>query len=215
MSAPAAALLQVQGLRFAYAGQAPIASDWSISITGGVTLLQGDTGSGKTTLLRCLSGDLPAAGLLTLDGAQLGIDRDAYRRRLFKHPLLSDRGADACEPLTARACTALLGEEDAGFDATEWEMLVAGFALVPHLDKPLYMLSTGSKRKVWLAAGLASGRALVLLDEPGAALDSASIRCLHAALGRRSQRRDAAVIVASAEPLDGIELAAVIRLPLR
>jgi hypothetical protein len=43
------------------------------------------------------------------------------------------------------------------------------------MDKKLFMLSTGSKRKVWLAAGFASGADLLLLDEPFAALDAPSI----------------------------------------
>jgi energy-coupling factor transporter ATP-binding protein EcfA2 len=55
--------------------------------------------------------------------------------------------------------------------------LTEALDLTPHLEKPLYMLSTGSKRKVWLAAALASGATLTLLDEPFAAPDKSSIRC--------------------------------------
>jgi ABC-type transport system involved in cytochrome c biogenesis ATPase subunit len=44
--------------------------------------------------------------------------------------------------------------------------LIDGFGLQPHLDKPLYMLSTGSKRKVWLSAALAAGAPLTLIDQP-------------------------------------------------
>ncbi|MEP7101000.1 MAG: ATP-binding cassette domain-containing protein, partial [Burkholderiales bacterium] len=117
-----------------------------MTIDAGVTLVHGDTGSGKSTLLRCLSGDLGAAGRLTLAGVRLDADRAAYRRNL----LLSDPSTDAFDQVTARVCTASLCEGDAGFDAAEWQTLVDGFALKPQLDKPLYMLSTGSKRKVWL-----------------------------------------------------------------
>ena len=53
--------------------------------------------------------------------------------------------------------------------------LIQAFELTPHLEKPLYMLSTGSKRKVWLAAAFASGAAVTLLDQPFAALDKASV----------------------------------------
>jgi ABC-2 type transport system ATP-binding protein len=215
MSEPAAPILVVLGLHFAYPTQPPLASGWSAAIGPGVTLLHGDTGSGKSTLLRCLAGELPAAGRLTLAGVRLDADREAYRRRVFPHPLLINPPTDVDDQATARACTVALSDGDVGFDAGEWQDLVDGFALTPHLDKPLYMLSTGSKRKVWLAAALASGRALVLLDEPAGALDAASVRCLRAALGRRTQRRDAAVVVASAERLEGIDLAAVIGLPLR
>jgi len=51
--------------------------------------------------------------------------------------------------------------------------------LAEHADKAMYMLSSGSKRKVSWVAALACGADLVLMDEPFAALDLASIRKLH------------------------------------
>ena len=78
----------------------------------------------------------------------------------------------------------------------------------------MYMLSTGSKRKVWLAAALAGGRALTLFDEPTGGLDAASIACLWRALGGIAQRADRAVVIASAERIDRVPLAATIELPL-
>ena len=186
-------------------------SGWSARIGAGVTLLHGDTASGKSTLLRVLAGALPATGRLVLAGASLDTEPDAYRRNVF----LCEPATDAFEQVTARACTHSLSAGDAAFDAAEWHTLVEGFALSPHLDKPLYMLSTGSKRKVWLAAALASGRALTLLDEPTGGLDAGSIRCLWSALGRVADGRDRAVIVASAERIDRVPLAATIELPLR
>ncbi len=50
-----------------------------------------------------------------------------------------------------------------------------GLGLAPHLDKGLFMLSAGTRRKVWLAAAFASGAPVTLLDLPFAALDKASI----------------------------------------
>ncbi len=202
-------ILSVDALSFAYTGRPPLVAGWSVAIGSGVTLLHGDTGSGKSTLLRCLSGDLPAAGRLVLAGVRLDQDRAAYRRELF----LCDPATDAFDQVSARACAAALCDGDAGLDRDEWQTLVEGFALTPQLDKPLYMLSTGSKRKVWLAAALASRRALILLDEPGGALDAASIRCLRLALGRCARRAHQAVIVASAERYEGIALAGLIALP--
>ena len=203
-------LLDLHDLGFAYAGQAPLVSGWTTRIGAGVTLLHGDTASGKSTLLRVLAGALPATGCLTLAGARLDTEPDTYRRNVF----LCEPATDAFDPITARACTASLTAFDAAFDATAWQALVEGFALVPHLDKPLYMLSTGSKRKVWLAAALASGRALTLLDEPTGGLDAASIRCLWNALARLADRADRAVIIASAERIERVPLAATIELPL-
>ena len=107
----------------------------------GVTLLYGDTGSGKSTLLRVIAGALPpASGRLTLAGARLDAEPEAYRRNVF----FCDPAAEAFDQLTARACTATLSEGDVGFDAALWQVLVEGFSLVPDIDKQMYMLSTGS-----------------------------------------------------------------------
>jgi energy-coupling factor transporter ATP-binding protein EcfA2 len=53
--------------------------------------------------------------------------------------------------------------------------LINGLSLTPHAGKPLYKLSTGSKRKFLLAGAFASGAMVTLLDEPFSALDKASI----------------------------------------
>ena len=86
--------------------------------------------------------------------------------------------------------------------------------MTPHIDKPMYMLSTGSKRKVWLASALASGRALTLLDEPTSALDAGSVRCLWRVLGERVNTGERAIVIASAERIDQVPLAGTIELPL-
>ena len=176
-----------------------------------MTLLHGDTGSGKSTLLRLLAGALPATGgRLTLAGVHLDEDARAYQRAVF----FCDPTTDAFDQRTARDTTTLLSAGDAHFSATCWQGLIDGFALSAHLDKPMYMLSTGSKRKVWLAAALASGRALVLLDEPTGALDAASVGCLWAELTRFAGPAERAIVVASAERIDRVPLAGVIELPL-
>ena len=204
------AILLVQALNFAHDGEPALVRDWSATIGAGVTLLHGDTGSGKSTLLRLLAGVLPARGRLTLAGVRFDEDAAAYRRHVF----FCDSATDAFDQRSARDTTALLGAGDTHFNANQWQGLVEGFALAPHLDKLMYMLSTGSKRKVWLAAALASGRALVLLDEPTGGLDAASISCLWSALTRCAQRSDQAVIVASAERTEQVPLAGSIELPL-
>lgn len=202
------AVLEIRNLSFAYPGQASIVTDWTAAIGPGVTLLHGDTGSGKSTLLRVLAGTLAAGGQLALDGVRLDEDAEGYRRRIF----FVDPSTDAFDPLTVGACTAALRAGDAQFDEAAWLRLVDGFALAPHLEKSMYMLSTGSKRKVWLAAALASSRPLVLLDEPTGGLDAASTRCLWSALAEKTRSR--AVVVASGERIDTVPLAATIALPL-
>nr|WP_278879101.1 ATP-binding cassette domain-containing protein [Variovorax paradoxus] len=216
MNAPTSpAILQLHDLGFSYPGQPALATGWCASLGEGVTLLHGDTGSGKSTLLRVIAGALPSAsGTLTLAGVRLDAEPEAYRRNVF----FCDPAAEAFDQLTARACTATLSEGDAGFDAALWQALVEGFSLAPHIEKPMYMLSTGSKRKVGLAAALASGRPLVLLDEPEGALDARSIGCLWQAVASRAGRAGHAIVIASSARLDHVPkvpLAGCIELPLR
>lgn len=210
MTLPTApAVLDIRGLHFAYPGEPPLVSDWTHAIGPGVTLLYGDTGSGKSTLLRVLSGDLPAEGRLTLRGVDLDRDPGAYRRQVF----FVDPVTQAFDPVTGLACTATLRDGDAAFDDARWQSLVEGFGLAPHIEKPMYMLSTGSKRKVWLAAALASSRALILLDEPTGALDAGSVRRLWAAIAEVADQPGRAVVIGSYERIDRVTLAATIELP--
>lgn len=208
---PSSALLQIDALGFAYPGQPAIASNWSASVGPGVTLLYGDTGAGKSALLQVIAGALPAIGRLSVAGASLGTSPEAYRRNVF----FVDPSTDRFDQATVRDCTAALREGDAGFSDARWQALVEGFSLTPHLEKSMFMLSTGSRRKVWLAAALASSRPLVLLDEPTAALDAGSVRCLWRSLCELTEAgTQRAFLVASAEHIEAVPLAATITLPL-
>lgn len=202
-------LLQTENLQFAYPGEPPLLRGWSAGIGPGVTQLFGDTGSGKSTLLRIIAGVLKATGRLTLDGVDLDTAREAYLGNVF----YVDPATDRFDDITGHACTETLRAGDAGFDATRWQALIDTFNLAEHIAKPMYMLSTGSKRKVWLAAALASGRQLILLDEPTGGLDGPSVRALWASLGAFAASADRAVVVASSERIERVPLAAVIALP--
>ncbi|PIF78887.1 ABC transporter family protein [Variovorax sp. 54] len=204
-------LLEIQNLHFAYPDQPALANGWSATVGEGVTLMYGDTGSGKSTLLRVLAGQQPAsAGQLRAAGVALDAEPEAYRRQVF----FCEPASEGFDQLSAQACTALLGEGDAGFDQAEWLRLVEAFSLAPHLEKQMFMLSTGSRRKVGLAAALASGRPVVLLDDPVGALDARSIHGLWQAIERRIAQPGRAVVVASSERITEVPLAASIELPL-
>ncbi|MEB0012169.1 ATP-binding cassette domain-containing protein [Glaciimonas sp. Gout2] len=134
--------------------------------------MRGGEGSGKTTLLRLLAGELPAAkGDLEINGVKLVDQPAAYRRQVF----WIDMRSDAFDQMTPVAYFASLHALYPGFDQVLLADLIDGLSLAPHLEKNLYMLSTGSKRKVWLAAAFAAGAAVTLLDDPFAALDKGSI----------------------------------------
>jgi energy-coupling factor transporter ATP-binding protein EcfA2 len=82
--------------------------------------------------------------------------------------------------------------------------LVEGLSLGEHQHKPLYMLSTGSKRKVWLAAAFAAGAPVTLLDVPFASLDKASIRFVTEQLCQQAKVATRAWVFADYEAPSGL-----------
>ncbi len=68
--------------------------------------------------------------------------------------------------------------------------------LHPHLEKKLYMLSTGSRRKVALAGLLVSGATVTCLDQPYAALDLASIKVIREFLNDMADHANRSWVVA-------------------
>lgn len=147
-------LLCVEQLHFAWPGAAPLFDGLSLQAGPGLTWVCGDEGVGKTTLLALIAGALaPQAGRLEAAGTDRARDPDGYRRQVFwvdprstEHDAMP--GAGYLEA-AARHWPAL--DEDLLADCVD------GFGLDEHLHKPLYMLSTGSRRKLWLCAALASG----------------------------------------------------------
>jgi len=89
---------------------------------------------------------------------------------------------------------------------------IEGLSLAPHLDKPLFALPTGSRRKVLMAAALASQATVTLLDQPFMALDRPSIDYLLGVLAEAAQHPHRAWVVADYEAPMGVALARVIEL---
>lgn len=202
------ALLQARTLCFSWPGRT-LFSDWSADIPAGVSLVRGDDGSGKSTLLRLLAGQLPLdTGDLSIHGTALRAAPEAYRAQLF----FTDPRTDIFDALTPVQFFETQRLYYPGFDAQAMNRMVDGLALGEHMGKQLFMLSTGSKRKVFLAAALASGAALTLLDMPFAALDKPSIACVMAVLEEVASQTGRACVVADYARPDGLRLASVIDL---
>ncbi|MCF8160313.1 MAG: ATP-binding cassette domain-containing protein [Polaromonas sp.] len=168
----ARAALLVDGLSFHYPRQPALFANWSARIFCGLTLLRGGDGSGKTTLLRLLAGDLRAhAGVVRANGVRLQDAPGLYQQQVF----WVDVRSTAFDQITPKDYFKSLTARFARFDSLVLPDLLECLSLVPHLDKSMHMLSTGTRRKVWLAAAFASGAAVTLLDEPFAALDQSAI----------------------------------------
>jgi ABC-type multidrug transport system ATPase subunit len=200
--------LQVEDLCFSYP-QRVVLTHLSVGIPPGVTLVHGGDGSGKSTLLRLLAGELPAqTGTLQVNDIRLGDSAVAYRQQVF----WADPRSETWDQTTPLNYFKSLHRLYPRFDEQLVDELTAGLSLTPHLNKPLYMLSTGSKRKVWLAAAFASGAAVTLLDEPFAALDKASIGFVLELLADAAEHPTRAWVIADYEAPGKVPLAALIEL---
>lgn len=208
---PKNTLLRVDGLAFSYP-QRVLFDGWSACIGPGVTLVRGGEGVGKTSLLRLLAGELAAqAGELQIRGVSLQAQPEDYRGSVF----WIDPRTDVFDAICPNQFFAQQRAKWPGFlpaDAAAWTDLLAGLSLSEHLEKPLYMLSTGSKRKVWLAAAFAAGATLTLLDDLFAALDRGSIRYVLQQLDAASRQKDRALVLAQYQAPAGLNLAQVIDL---
>jgi ABC-type multidrug transport system ATPase subunit len=205
---PEEPVLQLKGLRFGWSEQ-PLFDGLSFDIPPGVSLVRGDDGSGKSTLLRLLAGaQNPDTGSLVIHGIPLDQRHDAYRHQVF----WIDPQTEAHDALAAKGYLESLSHHYPNFNAEAMAELVGGFALGPHLAKPMYMLSTGSRRKVWLTAAFAAGTPLTLIDQPFAALDAPSIRFLRELLQDAADHPSRAWLLADHEAPEGIALKQTIEL---
>ena len=193
---PTSALIDIQNLRFSYPGRG-LFTDLSAFIKPGVTFVQGGDGRGKTTLLRLLAGDLkPGAGHLEINTQVFWVDP---RTQAF-------------EQLTGNEFFESQRLAFSKFDYALVNKLVDGLDLASHINKKLYMLSTGSKRKVFIAAAFASGALVTLIDMPFAAVDKPSINFILELLHEAAEKTDRAFVVADYEAPTGVSLAGVIDL---
>ena len=201
-------LLQVSQLNFSYPG-VPLFQNFSVAIPPGVTLVRGGDGRGKTSLLQLLGGSMTARdGVLQLDNIRLDEDSQAYRRQVFH----IDPRTDAYDQMTPPQFFAAMQERFPAFDESCLPCLTGGLSLTPHLEKQLFMLSTGTKRKTYLAAAFAANARLTLLDDPFASLDRASINFVSERLNTLPGDQRQAWVVAMYEAPAGIALASTIDL---
>jgi len=140
---------------------------------GRITGIVGPNGAGKTTLVKTLLGLCHAtAGEIRIDGTLVG-DDERYRARIGYMPQI----ARFPENLTATDLFTTLRDlrgEPGELD----DDLVRSLALGDQLDKPLRVLSGGTRQKVNACMALLFDPQLLILDEPTAGLDPLSSAAL-------------------------------------
>ena len=179
---------------------------------GEVFGLIGPNGAGKTTLFNLISGLTPVSGGQVrwrgepIGGLgperinRLGIARTFQNLRLFdsltlRENVLVGLHREARAPLVE----ALSG--NAGFRARQAALegrageLLALFGLDARADDPAASLSYGDRRRLEIARALATGPALLLLDEPAAGMNPAEKDELCALIGRLREQFQLTVLI--------------------
>jgi Cu-processing system ATP-binding protein len=138
---------------------------------GHVVGLVGPNGAGKTTLIKTLLGLTHAdSGTIRIDDAVIGASDDvSYRARIGYMPQI----ARFPENLSAAELFAML-RDLRGAPTNLDEELVTKLGLESQLDKPLRVLSGGTRQKVNACLAFLFRPTLLILDEPTAGLDPLS-----------------------------------------
>ena len=179
---------------------------------GEVVALLGPNGAGKTTALRALAGLQPlSAGHIVLDGRDL----DRPDRRVWTPTEHRPIGVVFQDYLLFPHLSALdnvafgprrhgAGRHEARQRAARWLDRVG---LAEHAARKPRHLSGGQAQRVALARALAVDPALLLLDEPLAALDARTRLDTRAELHRHLGEHPGATLLVTHDPLDALVLA--------
>jgi cobalt/nickel transport system ATP-binding protein len=175
-------MLELDRVRYAWPDGPPVIEELSLRIRkGDKVVILGANGCGKSTLLKLMNGLIfPMAGTLRYDGAALeksALAERCFARRfrqecalLFQHPEAMLFNPTVKDEIAYGPRQ--LGLADADERVARWAGALQLDAL---LDQPPFLLSGGEKQKLALAALLALDPQLLLLDEPSASLDPATV----------------------------------------
>ncbi|MBC3983013.1 heme ABC transporter ATP-binding protein [Streptomyces sp. AC536] len=196
--APGEAAAEVADLRVVLGGRT-VLDDVSLRVTAGEVLaLVGPNGAGKSTLLSALAADLtPATGTVRVDGRPVA---DWSPGELALRRSVLPQSAALSFPFTVEEVvrmgrapwvgTPAEDEDDPAVAAAMVTTEVAAFA-----DRPFGALSGGERARTALARVLAQRTALLLLDEPTAALDLRHQELVLRVCRERAAAGDAVVVV--------------------
>ena len=183
----------------------------SLSVTGpGLYVLVGASGSGKSTLLDALLGFCPLdLGQVLVNGQALDVAQLAYlRQQLAWVPQQPTLFADSiaanvalAEALPDRAKVELALEQASALDFVN--QLPEG--IDTQLGEMGAGLSGGQRQRIALARAFYKQAPVLLLDEPAAALDSASEAKINAAIGQYAKQHMVLLVAHRLAALDGAD----------
>lgn len=137
----------------------------------GITMVMGPNGSGKSVMLRLLHGLIPpTSGAITWSGMPLGREVQARQALVFQKPVLLRRSVGENLDFVLR----LKGP----VRQARRDELLERVGLLALVKQPARLLSGGEQQRLSLARALAAEPDVLLLDEPTASLDPASVHTI-------------------------------------
>ena len=198
------AVLELDGVTYAYPGEPPALSGVSLAVQPGeFVVVSGGSGSGKSTLLRAAAGLVPHFHGGTFAGRLVcgGLDTRSHgpgevatvAGTLLQDPetqvLMGTVRAELAFPLENRGWGAAAVAR--GIEEAALALGIAGL-----LDRSTHELSGGELQRVALGAALAGRPQIVLLDEPTSQLDPVAGDELLGVLRRVNEEWGTAVLLA-------------------
>jgi len=178
-------IFETRDLHYAYLGKFPALCGVDMRIRQGEKIaIIGANGSGKSSLLKILDGLIfPDRGDIFAFGTRL--HEDVFCDEDFSQAFRSRVGFVFQDPDVQLFCPTV--REDIAFGPLQLGVapdeikrrigeLVRDFGIEELLDRSPYQLSVGEKRKVAIASTLAVAPRVLILDEPTAGLDPATMR---------------------------------------
>ena len=198
---PARATVALEHVSFSYPGRAvPVLDGLELELAPGEAVaLVGESGAGKSTVAGLLLGLLaPTAGTVTVGGVDLAACQvDTWRRLIAwvpQHPaLLRATVADNIRLADPSATAEMVREAAARAGADQFiSALPDGYATL--IGGGGRALSPGERRRIGLARAFLRDAPFVILDEPTADLDPASVALVAAAVHRLQAGRTVLLI---------------------